>query len=101
LRFLDELRLLNCLKNRNILGHYNNITKELYFGFTMQFKEELKNLEGQIYWFVCVYVVIFVTNLLFRSVYTYTFVYICTVQLYIAKSIHKYDEQKPSHKRKF
>jgi hypothetical protein len=33
------------IHNRIIWGHYNNIIKELHFGFTNAIKEELRNLE--------------------------------------------------------
>lgn len=33
------------IHNRVIWGHYNNVIKELHFGFTNAVKEELRNLE--------------------------------------------------------
>lgn len=33
------------IHNRIIWGHYNNVIKELHFGFTNAIKEELRNLE--------------------------------------------------------
>jgi len=33
------------IHNRIIWGHYNNVIKELHFGFTKAVKEELRNLE--------------------------------------------------------
>jgi hypothetical protein len=33
------------IHNRIIWGHYNNVIKELHFGFTNAVKEELRNLE--------------------------------------------------------
>ena len=34
------------IHNRIIWGHYNNVIKELHFGFTNAVKEELQNLEA-------------------------------------------------------
>lgn len=34
------------IHNKIIWGHYNNIIKELHFGFTNAVKEELRNLEA-------------------------------------------------------
>ncbi len=34
------------IHNRIIWGHYNNVIKELHFGFTNAVKEELRNLEA-------------------------------------------------------
>ena len=34
------------IHNKIIWGHYNNIIKELHFGFTAAVKEELRNLEN-------------------------------------------------------
>lgn len=33
------------IHNKIIWGHYNNVIKELHFGFTNAIKEELRNLE--------------------------------------------------------
>jgi hypothetical protein len=34
------------IHNKIIWGHYNNIIKELHFGFTNAVKEELRNIKG-------------------------------------------------------